>query len=218
MIGSVYKIICKDENINEIYVGSSVDFKSRLSSHKCDCYNVKRNNYNSKVYQFIREHGGWDNWNMIKIIDVDCEDKSELRYYEQLYISSLNPTLNCCKSYTTEEDRKEYLKEYREQHKEKAKEYKKEYREKNKDKEKQSNKEYRENNKDKEKQRAKEYREKNKDKLKQRNKEYKEKNKDKIKEKASVKINCECGGKYTHEHKASHFKTKKHLNNLKILE
>ena len=184
MIGSVYKIICKDENITDIYVGSSCDFKSRLSCHKSDCYNVKSNNYNSKVYQFIRENGDWDNWNMIKIIDIDCEDKNELKYYEQLYISSLNPKLNCRNSYTTEEDRKEYRKEQYQQ---------------NKDKIKERNKEYRENNKDKEK---------------QRHKEHREKNKDKLKEKASVKINCECGAIISRGFKSEHIKTKKHLNNI----
>ncbi len=139
MIGSIYKIICKDETINEIYVGSSVNFSKRLSSHKGNCNNEIHKEYNYKVYQFIREHGGWDNWNMIKIIEVDCEDKNELRYYEQLYISSLNPKLNCHKSYTTEEDRKEYQKEYRKENYEKIKEN----REINKDKIKQRDKDYR---------------------------------------------------------------------------
>ena len=171
MIGSIYKIICKDETINEIYVGSSGDFKTRLKKHKSRCNNQKCIGYNLKVYQFIREHGGWDNWNMIKIIDVDCEDKSELRYYEQLYISSLNPTLNCNKSYIKEEERKEYNKEYTE---------------------------------------------KNKEKRKENMKEHYQQNKNKIKEKRSVKINCECGGKYTRHHKSTHFKSKKHLK--KILE
>ena len=179
MIGSVYKIVCKDETIKENYVGSSFDFKSRLHGHKCNCHNEKRRGYNLKVYQFIREHGGWDNWNMIKIIDVDCEDKSELRYYEQLYISSLNPTLNCKKSYTTEEDKKEYIKEYnkeyKEKNKDKMKEYKKEWSQINKEKTKEHNKEYYQQNKD----NLKEYYQQNKDKIKERSKEYKEENKEK---------------------------------------
>ena len=94
---------------------------------------------------------------MIKIIDIDCEDKSELRYYEQLYISSLNPTLNCYKSYNTEEDRKESNKEYYQQNKDKQKENMKKYREKNKDKIKEYEKEYKEQNKDKIKEYNKEY-------------------------------------------------------------
>jgi hypothetical protein len=63
-------------------------------------------------------------------------------------------------------------------------------------------KEYREDNKDK----RKKYREDNKDKL----KEYREENKDKI----NKKINCECGGKYTHQGKARHLKRKKHINHF----
>ena len=31
------------------------------------------------------------------------------------------------------------------------------------------------------------------------------------------KTNCECGGKYTHEHKSSHFKTVRHQNYLSLL-
>jgi len=40
------------------------------------------------------------------------------------------------------------------------------------------------------------------------NKEYYEKNKEKLNE----KIDCECGGKYIHQHKSRHMKSKKHIN------
>ena len=43
---------------------------------------------------------------------------------------------------------------------------------------------------------------------KQRCNDWRERNK----EKQSKKFNCECGGKYTHEHISSHLKTKKHQN------
>ena len=42
------------------------------------------------------------------------------------------------------------------------------------------------------------------------NQEYREENKEKLNE----KIECSCGGKYTHKHKSHHFKTKKHLEFL----
>jgi len=87
-----------------------------------------------------------------------------------------------------------------------------------------TNKEYREDNKDK----IKEYYENNKDKIKEHRKIYVENNKDKIsdnkkeyyknhKEQKNKKIECECGGKYTHQHKSTHIKSKKHqkyLNNI----
>lgn len=46
-------------------------------------------------------------------------------------------------------------------------------------------------------------------------KAYKIKNKEKFSNQNSVKYNCECGGKYTYQHKSKHFKTKKHLNYIK---
>ena len=63
----------------------------------------------------------------------------------------------------------------------------------------------------------KQYREENKDKIKESSKQYREKNKDKIKEYKSQKFECECGGSYTVDHKADHFRTKKHqeYNNKK---
>jgi len=60
----------------------------------------------------------------------------------------------------------------------------------------------------------KEYREENKEKKKEYNKEYREENKQAIAEKRNEKFTCECGGKYTHNNKTIHFKTKKHIEFL----
>jgi len=54
------------------------------------------------------------------------------------------------------------------------------------------------------------YRHKNKEKIKERQKEYVEANKEKINEQSKKKYDCECGGKYTHQVKSRHLKTKKH--------
>ena len=53
----------------------------------------------------------------------------------------------------------------------------------------------------------KEYRETNKDKLQEYGKEYKQKHK----EKQNEKFTCECGGRYTYQHKSLHSKTQKHI-------
>jgi hypothetical protein len=65
-------------------------------------------------------------------------------------------------------------------------------------------KEYNENNKEK----LKEYYQNNKEKKKEYRKEYYENNKEKIRE----KITCECGGRYSNDHKTHHLKTKKHID------
>ena len=85
----------------------------------------------------------------------------------------------------------------------------KEYREDNKNKIKEQTKEWRENNKDK----IKEYYQDNNDKIKEYTKEYYQGHKDKL----NHKYNCECGGKYTHQNKSQHLKTKKHLNHIPLV-
>jgi len=82
---------------------------------------------------------------------------------------------------------------------------KKEHYQENKEK----TKEWRENNKDK----IKEYYQDNNDKLKEYSKEYYQGNKDKI----NKQYECECGGKYTHQNKSTHFKRKKHLSKIPII-
>jgi hypothetical protein len=81
-----------------------------------------------------------------------------------------------------------------------------EYRQDNKEKLKEQKKQYHQDNKDKLNEKSKQYYEDNKDKLKERNKKYKLDNANKIKEKHT----CECGGKYTTDHKTHHLKTKLH--------
>ena len=76
-----------------------------------------------------------------------------------------------------------------------------------------THKEWRDDNKEKKKEYNKEYREGHKDKIKEYIKEYSEKNKDKMK----MKKDCECGGKYTYNHKSRHLKSKKHLNHIPLV-
>jgi len=81
----------------------------------------------------------------------------------------------------------------------------------NKEKRKEYDKEYREKNKEQIKEKNKEYREKNKEQIKEKRKEYYEKNKEIIKEKKTKKYDCECGGKYTYNHKQRHLNSIKHI-------
>ena len=66
---SIYKICCNDLQIKEIYIGSTCNFTQRKYSHKRVCNNelLKTPCVNSKLYKFIRENGGWDNWDMIEL-------------------------------------------------------------------------------------------------------------------------------------------------------
>jgi len=125
------------EDLN-IYIGSTSNFKNRKYQHKTNCNNENRKHYSSKVYEYIRNNGGWDDWVMIPIEQYSCNSKKELEIKERYYIDLLRPTLN--KQIPTRT-----LKEWYENNKEKIKEQCKEYREANKEKTKQ----YREANKEK---------------------------------------------------------------------
>ena len=90
----IYKIVCNNLDITDCYVGSTTDFKTRKAGHKSNCNNEKANSYNFKVYQFIRENGGWSNWSMIEIEKYLCNDRNEAFARERYWIETLQATLN----------------------------------------------------------------------------------------------------------------------------
>ena len=124
----IYKIHCDD--VPEIYVGSTTNFNRRRTCHKCICNNENSKAYNLKVYKFIRDYGGWENWSM-SIIDVcNLETKEQKLTLEREWIDKLGATLNSEVPGRTDKER---TKEYRETNKVKLAEYKKEYRSANKE-------------------------------------------------------------------------------------
>ncbi|DBA04771.1 TPA: hypothetical protein N0F65_004408 [Lagenidium giganteum] len=74
-----------------------------------------------------------------------------------------------------------------------------------------SKKAYYEANKEKHKIQMKTYRETNKEVMKEYNRAYHEANKERLNGKLNKKVNCGCGGKYTHGARVRHTRTKKHI-------
>ena len=234
---SIYKLCCRDTDITDCYVGSTTNFRTRKSVHKNNFNNEKDKAYNYKVYQFIRDNGGWLNWDMILIEKVNVNDGNELHKEERKWIEQLNATLNCqlptrtrkewCednKDKLTEkskewcENNKDKIKEYRENNKDKIKEYNKEYYDKNKNKE--YYKEYYDNNKNQLLEKMKGYRENNKEYYKEYRennkeytKEYYENNKNQLLEKMKEKVECPiCNSIVNKNNLLRHQKSKKCIN------
>ena len=90
----MYKLKCIDLNVTEIYVGHTTNFKMRKFGHKSDCYNKQSESYNLYVYQFIRENGGWDNFNMEWIEDYPCANRTQACRREGELFKELKATLN----------------------------------------------------------------------------------------------------------------------------
>ena len=74
-----YKICCKDPAITENYVGHTTNWNKRKQLHKESCNNVNIKQHNYPVYKFIRENGGWNNWDMILIDRCSCVDELEAK-------------------------------------------------------------------------------------------------------------------------------------------
>jgi len=90
----IYKITCKDPNILDVYVGHTTNFVQRKHAHKQSCINNKAPNHACKLYEVIRNNGGWINWNMEIIHFCNCADHYEARKKEQEYFELLKATLN----------------------------------------------------------------------------------------------------------------------------
>ena len=141
----IYKIVCKDVNIKQSYGGHTTNIIKRRQQHKSVCNNQNNRAYNYYVYNFIRDTGGWDNWEVLWCYDCPCETKREAALEEKNFIELNNCELNSRKSILTKEEKKEYDKDYYKNNKEHIKDY---Y-ENNKQKIAEWDKEYRKNNKEK---------------------------------------------------------------------
>lgn len=153
----IYRIVCKDVNIKDCYVGSTTDFKSRKTAHKTKCSNNKNKEYNYNVYVCIRENGNWDNWDMIQIECYNAINKLDAHKRERHWLEYYCATLNMCipsrtdKEYRddTKETSKEYFKKYNEEHKDERLKYITKYTKENKEKITEYNKKYNKEHKDK---------------------------------------------------------------------
>ena len=103
----IYKIVCKDETIKEIYVGHATDFLYRQWTHIMSCANPNYKGHNIKLYQVIRANGGWKNWSMIQCEEYPCGNLKEARHRELYWYEELKATLNSIKPYVSKEAEKE---------------------------------------------------------------------------------------------------------------
>ena len=90
----IYKLCCNDISIRQLYIGATKNIRQRKYKHKYNCVNSNSNKHNFKVYKFIRENFGWDNWNMVLIKEINCDNRVDLLRLERNYIECFNATLN----------------------------------------------------------------------------------------------------------------------------
>lgn len=95
----IYKIFCKDTTIKDIYIGHTTNFEKRKYQHKLCSKSSFENKNNIKLYNFINQNGGWDNWDMIEIAKYNCKDFTEARIKELYHCNELCASLNTVPPY-----------------------------------------------------------------------------------------------------------------------
>ena len=143
-----YKIVCRDLHIKDCYVGHTTDLVKRRYAHKTRCFNTNSDKHNIYLYQFIRENGGWDNWEIINIETRSCKDSLEAKTIEREFTENLKANLNLRKAFQTPDEKiegkkiwrdnnpeynKQYHQEHKEEHNARSKKYREEHPEKNKE-------------------------------------------------------------------------------------
>ena len=89
-----YKIVCKDIQVVDLYVGHTTDFSSRKKAHRNLALNPSTKGNNMFVYKFINDNGGWENFDMVLIETCKCENKLDATRKERVHIETLKATLN----------------------------------------------------------------------------------------------------------------------------
>jgi len=108
----IYKISIADY----IYIGSTRDLKQRKIEHKYGFSKENNKEYNKKLYQTIRENGGWNCIDISPVEEYECETTQQAHIREEFWRREYNAQLNSRKAHRTRE-------EYAQGHRNQAKAY-----------------------------------------------------------------------------------------------
>jgi hypothetical protein len=117
----IYCLVCLKQEVPGVYVGHSTNLQNRIYRHKHYCNTKNTIKYNFKVYKYIRDNGGWENWTIIVIDTISVADKREAEKIERYYIEKYNATLNIKRPFVSKEEGKKVKQEYNKTYKLKKK-------------------------------------------------------------------------------------------------
>ena len=88
-------IYCKEEGINDFYIGCTCNFEQRKSDHIDNNINFyKKRRKQIRLHTYIHYYGGIENFEFKIIKEIEYTDRKELYKKERYYIDMLNPRLN----------------------------------------------------------------------------------------------------------------------------
>jgi hypothetical protein len=105
----IYKITIADYT----YIGSTRDWQQRQMSHKHNFFNANSRAHNYKLYQTIRENGGWDAIEKSPIEEYECDGPIQAHIREEHWRREYNANMNAYRAHQTREERIDYCRDYR---------------------------------------------------------------------------------------------------------
>ena len=100
-----YKITNINGDCQLGYVGSTSNIKQRRRAHKSDCFNTNSPRYHLKLYQTIRDHGGFDEFKFLILGSAKQITLNAARIIEEQYRIDLMTNLNTNRCMLTREVR-----------------------------------------------------------------------------------------------------------------
>jgi len=196
----IYKIVCKDPKIKDCYVGSTCNWIRRKSQHKHAVNFESNKGHNEKKAIIIRENGGWNNWEMVLIENFPCENDLQARSKEREWLEKLGATMNSCSPTISQEEKKQYIIKYCEEHREELNAKSAKYNAEHREERNAYSAKYREEHREELNAKATKYYE-----------EHREELNAKCIERSSKKMTCACGVEHCVGHKTNHLKSAKHI-------
>ena len=105
----IYKITCDSPDVQSLYVGSTKHFKNRKHGHMMKSKDEK---CTFKLYNTIREHGGFSNWTMEIIEFFTCNTFLEARIRERFFCEELRADLNIYRPQVSQQESYEIIQQH----------------------------------------------------------------------------------------------------------
>lgn len=83
-----------DPDSHEKYVGATLNLRRRRIAHRNNSFNPRTRMYGYKLYKHVRQHGGWKNFDFIRLSTRLVETKTEQDDLELFYINEHDAKLN----------------------------------------------------------------------------------------------------------------------------
>ena len=89
-----YKIVSKDLQIKQCYVGYTTYFRRRANEHSRKSEIPILSGPYAMLYDFVKNNGGWSNFEMILIETKTCNDSLDAQRIRRIFVEELKATLN----------------------------------------------------------------------------------------------------------------------------